>query len=78
MSTALLLAALLAQAPTPPVAPVPPKNPNERICRKMPAPTGSRVAAKRECHSATEWAAIDAANNSDVEQMRRRTSRQNY
>ncbi len=78
MSIALLLAALVTQAPTPPAAPVPPRNPNERICRKMPAPTGSRVAARRECHSATEWVAIDAANNSDVEQMRRRTSRQNY
>ncbi len=74
MSIALLLTALLVQ--TPPPAPVPPANPNERICRKMPVPTGSRVPAKRECRTAAQWAAIDAENNSDVEQMRRRTSRQ--
>ncbi len=76
MSIALLLTALLVQ--TPPPAPVPPKKATERVCRKLPAPTGSRVPAKRECRSATEWAAIDAENNSDVEAMRRRTSRQNY
>lgn len=76
MSIALVFAAALLQAsPTPAATPV---DPNARICRKLPAPTGSRVAAKRECRTALDWAAIDAENNRDVDQMRRRTGRQNY
>ncbi len=76
MSIALLLAAAIAQnATTPPPTAT---NPNARECRKLPAPTGSRVAAKRVCRTAAEWAAIDQENNSDVEAMRRRTSRQTY
>lgn len=80
MSIALGLATALLQVAPAPAAPAAPKPqyPNERICRKVPAPTGSRVGAKRECRSALEWAAIDAENNRDVDQMRRRTARQNY
>jgi len=76
MSIALVFAAALLQtSPTPAATPA---DPNARVCRKVPAPTGSRVVAKRECRTALEWAAIDAENNRDVDQMRRRTARQNY
>ncbi|PXA89171.1 hypothetical protein DMC47_28975 [Nostoc sp. 3335mG] len=76
MSIALIFAtAILQTAPTPVATPADPK---ARICRKVPTPTGSRVAAKRECRTALEWEAVDAENTRDVDQMRRRTSRQNY
>lgn len=75
MSTVLVLVSALLQA-----APVtaPAANPDAQICRKVPAPTGSRVTAKRECRTAAEWAVVDAENKRDIDQMRRRTARQNY
>lgn len=75
MSIALVFAALLQTSPTPAATPA---DPNARVCRKVQAPTGSRVTAKRECRTAHEWAAIDAGNNRDIDQMQRRTARQNY
>ncbi len=76
MPIALVFAAMLLQtSPTPAAKPT---DPNARICRKVQAPTGSRVNAKRECRTALEWAAVDAENNRDIDQMRRRTGRQNY
>lgn len=78
MSFTLALTAMFVQAPSvPPIQP-PPPNPTARVCRKVPAATGSRLGVKRECRSAREWAAIDAENNRDIDQMRRRTGRQNY
>lgn len=48
-------------------------NPNEVICRNMPAGVGSRLGARRECHTRREWderrlqdrQEIDKASRSD-------------
>ncbi len=78
MSILLMLAAAVQGTATPPSAPVE-RAENARICRKLPAPTGSRVAVRRVCHTAAEWAAVDKVNDGDVDAMRRRSSRQqNY
>ncbi|KQM57817.1 MULTISPECIES: hypothetical protein [unclassified Sphingomonas] len=75
MSLLLMLAAMTAQAPVP--TPPARKPPAERQCRKMPAPTGSRLGSVRECRTAEEWAAIDKEADRDLTDLRGRTARQN-
>jgi hypothetical protein len=50
-----------------------PVDPNKRICRSD-VPTGSRMS-KSVCHTAAEWAQIDADNAATAQTMQDRTQR---
>lgn len=65
--TALCLASPLAAKDKKPV------DPNKRVCRSE-VPTGSRMS-KSICHTAAEWAQIDADNAATAQTMQDRTQR---
>ncbi len=63
----------LAQAPEPskpPAAKV--KDPNRKICEEFKA-SGSRLAARRVCMTAADWAAQRQDNRNDVERAQKNT-----
>jgi hypothetical protein len=69
------LATVSADSATPvaastPAAPT--SNPDEVVCKSLPAPTGSRLGVRRECHTQHEWDDIhaQAQKNLDESQMR--------
>lgn len=71
MLTALILAAAFQTAPAPAAAPAPQKE--KKICRREAA-TGS-IMAMRKCHTAAEWAQIDAsAADYTAEALRQRAN----
>jgi hypothetical protein len=49
----------------------------KKICRKSPVETGTILGGKRKCHTAAEWAVLDAQNARNTEralEQRRSTS----
>jgi hypothetical protein len=67
LTTLALAAPQAAQTTTPAPAPVPVEKP---VCRNE-VPTGSTLP-KRICHTKAQWAAIGAANASQIETVRQR------
>lgn len=61
---ALLVFALPAAAQEAPPAARPQKE--EKICRRVDAPTGSKMGAKRICRTKADWAQIEAQKPSDT------------
>ncbi|MGK6319214.1 hypothetical protein [Sphingomonas sp. DT-204] len=60
---------LIAQAQDPKPATEKKDDPDRKICRREPAPTGSIMGGKRVCHTRAEWNAIDTANRANIERM---------
>ena len=76
LSLILMLAAGAAQvAAAPDSAPAPAKD--KRICRTMEADTGSHFPGKRVCHTKSEWASVDAANQNSARALSDQTTRGN-
>ena len=74
MSFTLLLLAAMQAAPVSPL-PEPPAAEEKKICRSD-AETGSRLAKKRRCMTAKEWAAEAQANRDEFEAQRRQNRTQ--
>ena len=69
----LFLMLTAVAAPTTPLAPptpAPAVRPAEKpVCRAGATPIGSMLPGKRVCHSRSDWAAIDAANQRNADLM---------
>jgi len=62
LSFALAPLIMAAQAPTPPAAAVEKKqtsNANEILCKKFPAPTGTRLGDRKICKTNAQWQTIE-------------------
>ena len=46
---------------------------NTVVCRRVAAPTGSRIGARRICKTQSEWDAISAAARNEVEDAQLRS-----
>ena len=70
----MILAALLLVQSTPAAAPTPTPTAaaeSPKVCRRTEPTIGSRMGLRRVCHTAAEWAALDAAVQRDASTLRR-------
>ena len=73
-STALFVAAFMAQSTAADPAKVGNVDPQDKVTCRREAPIGSLIPSKKTCHTRREWETLNANARRDVETLRDRSS----